>query len=157
MAMTVPAPRASALWSQVEYQGRRARRPYNDRQDRSALQQPQRRTTSAVQRAFGRREIYGSPEGTWCDGLIIRPNGLLIRPNELIIRSDGLVIRPDNLIIRPDELLIRHTMSLRGFRRNQPRSSYYYYVIRTLGTTTDQIDIRTDRHTENKHKTTHYR
>ena len=33
--------------------------------------------------------LYGSPEGTWCDGLIIRPN-------ELIIRSDGLVIRPDN-------------------------------------------------------------
>jgi len=33
----------------------------------------------------------------------------------------------------------------------------YYYVIRTLGTTTDKIDRRTDRHTENKHKTTHYR
>ena len=32
---------------------------------------------------------------------------------------------------------------------------YYYYVIRTLGTTTDKIDRRTDRHTENKHKTTH--
>ena len=34
---------------------------------------------------------------------------------------------------------------------------YYCYVIRTLGTTTDKIDRRTDRHTENKHKTTHYR
>ena len=45
----------------VEYQGRRARRQYNDRQDRSALQQPQRRTTSAVQRAFGRREITCAP------------------------------------------------------------------------------------------------
>jgi len=34
---------------------------------------------------------------------------------------------------------------------------YYYYIIRTLGTTTDKTDKRTDRHTENKHKTTHYR
>ena len=41
--------------------------------------------------------MYGSPEGTWCDNLIIRPDGL---------------------IIRPDELLNCHTMSLRGFRRN---------------------------------------
>ena len=32
---------------------------------------------------------------------------------------------------------------------------YYCYVIRTLGTTTDKIDRRTDKHTENKHKTTH--
>ena len=39
--------------------------------------------------------IYGSPEGTWCDNLIIRP---------------------DELLIRPDELLNCHTMSLRGFR-----------------------------------------
>ena len=45
----------------VEYQGRRARRPYNDRQDRSALQQPERRTARAVQRAFGRREISCAP------------------------------------------------------------------------------------------------
>ena len=34
---------------------------------------------------------------------------------------------------------------------------YYYHIIRTLGTATDKIDRRTDRHTENKHKTTHYR
>ena len=34
---------------------------------------------------------------------------------------------------------------------------YYYYIIRTLGTTTDKTDKRTDGHTENKHKTTHYR
>ena len=46
--------------------------------------------------------MYGSPEGTWCDNLIIRP--------------DELIIRPDELIIRPDELLNCHTMSLRGFR-----------------------------------------
>jgi len=66
---------------------------------------------------------YGSPEGTWCDNLIIRPdellirpNGLLIRPDELIIRPDELLIRPDGLLIRPDELLNCHTMSLRGFR-----------------------------------------
>ena len=51
----------STLEPGVEYQGRRARRPYNDRQDRSALQQPQRRTTRAVQRAFGRREISCVP------------------------------------------------------------------------------------------------
>ena len=55
---------------------------------------------------------YGSPEGTWCDGLIIRPD-------ELIIRPDGLLIRPDELIIRPDGLLNCHTMSLRGFRTIQ--------------------------------------
>jgi len=76
---------------------------------------------------------YGSPEGTWCDNLIIRPDELLIRPDELLIRPDELLIRPDGLLIRPDELLIRpdgliirpdellncHTMSLRGFRNKQ--------------------------------------
>jgi len=44
-----------------------------------------------------------------------------------------------------------------GCQNFGPNRYYYYYVIRTLGTTTDKIDRRTDRHTENKHKTTHYR
>jgi len=44
-----------ATWSQgVQYQGRRDART-TTAQDRSALQQPERRTTRAVQRAFGRR------------------------------------------------------------------------------------------------------
>ena len=45
-----------------------------------------------------------------------------------------------------------------GLARGRPINYYYYYyIIRTLGTTTDKIDRRTNRHTENKHKTTHYR
>jgi len=42
-------------------------------------------------------------------------------------------------------------------QRGNSYGYYYHYVIRTLGATTDKIDRRTDRHTENKHKTTHYR
>ena len=52
-------------------------------------------------------ENYGSPEGTWCDNLIIRPDELIIRPDELIIRPNGLIIRPDELLIRSDGLIIR--------------------------------------------------
>ena len=47
--------------------------------------------------------------------------------------------------------------SAKSNEMGRQRVCYYYYVIRTLGTTTDKIDRRTDRHTENKHKTTHYR
>ena len=50
-----------ATWSRVSSTRDAATPVYNDRQDRSALQQPQRRTTRAVQRAFGRREISCGP------------------------------------------------------------------------------------------------
>ena len=92
---------------------------------------------------FRIRIMYGSPEGTWCDNLIIRPDELLIRPNGLLIRPDELVIRPDELVIRPNELIIRsdgliirpdgllncHTMSLRGFRTKLQKNKQKYFFI----------------------------
>jgi len=43
-----------------------------------------------------------------------------------------------------------------GNAEREGPSYYYYYIIRTFGTT-DKMDRRTHRHTENKHKCIHYR